>query len=176
MQRVPAARFGRNECIEGMPHFALERLERIDRLGACWHFFDEHRRRAKAHRHRNASVIRQFIEREQRNRTIVGHALLRNEDAHIGIATAARRHNGRAHRNVFNFLFAQVSHGAFLSLYCTVVLKRFDKEYELGQAQLNSSALLPKGPFAPKVSEHGLWRVHFGRKQGDAYFGTRAAA
>ena len=116
MQRVPTTRFGRNESIEGMPHFALKRLERIDRLGAGGHFFDEHRRRAKAHRHRDASVIGQFIEREQRNGAIVGHALLRDENAHIGVATAARCHNGCTHRDVFNFLFAQISHGAFLSL------------------------------------------------------------
>ena len=128
MQRVPAARFRRNKRIEGMSHFAFKRLERIDRLGARGHLFDEHRRRSKAHRHRNASIIRQFIEREQRNRAIVGHALLRNENAHIRVATAARRHNGRAHRDVFNFLLAQISHGAFLSLQCTVVLKYFDKE------------------------------------------------
>ncbi len=30
--------------------------------------------------------------------------------------------------------------------------------------------------FTPKVSEHGFWRVRFGRRQGDAYFGTRAVA
>ena len=111
MQRVPTACFRRNKRIEGMSHFAFKRLERIDRLGACGHLFDEHRRRSKAHRHRNASIIRQFIEREQRNRTIVGHALLRDENAHIRVATATRRHNGRAHSDVFNFLFAQISHG-----------------------------------------------------------------
>ena len=64
MQRVPAACFRRNKRIEGMSHFAFKRLERIDRLGACGHLFDEHCRRSKAHRHRNASIIGQFIERE----------------------------------------------------------------------------------------------------------------
>ena len=128
MQRVPTTGLGRNEGIEGMPHFALKRLERIDRFGACGHFFDEHRRRAKAHRHRNARIIGQLVERKQRNGPIVGHALLRNENAHVGVTPTAQRHNGGAHGNIFDFLFAQISHGAFLSLQCTVVLKYFDKE------------------------------------------------
>ena len=128
MQRVPAARLGRNERIESMSHLALKRLKRINRLGACRHFFNEHRGRAKAHRYGNARVIGQFIERKQRNGPIIGHSLLRNKNAHVGVTPAARGHDSSAHGNIFDFLFAQISHGAFLSLQCTVVLKYFDKE------------------------------------------------
>ena len=93
-----------------MPHLGLEGFERIFGLGARGHFLYEHRGRAQAHGHGDASVVGHFIELKQGDFAVFCHGLLGDEDTHIRISATARRHDRRTHRDVFDLLRSQFSH------------------------------------------------------------------
>ncbi len=104
MQRIPAARFRGQQRVERVAARALENFEGELGLGAARHLLHKHRRRTESHRHRDAGVVGDLIEVEQRNRAELFHRPTRHYHAEIRVSPAARRHDRRAARDILDRL------------------------------------------------------------------------